>query len=246
MLTVFIISAMVLFFSRCMDQSTSTTKDARGEMYAGALSCMPCHQAIFTNYQHTSHYHTSEPLKDVRGEIFSTARFAFNDSVKVAVEKRNTGVYQVEYINGKEALAKPVDMVFGSGKNAHSFGYWEDKKLFQLPLSYFSSIQGWANSPGFPAHEAFFNRPIISRCFECHGSYIAEDAIQTESLTAIRNLDRKSIIYGIDCERCHGPAANHVNFHTQNPAVKDARYMVSWKSLATPAKAGCMCRVSFR
>jgi len=44
-------------------------------------------------------------------------------------------------------------------------------------------------------------------------------------------LDRSSIIYGIDCERCHGPAARHVQYQTENPAEKSAKYIVPIASL---------------
>lgn len=230
-LTISFITGMGLLLSRCVSESAGTAADVRGELYAGSLSCRQCHNTIYTNYQHTTHYRTSGPVKDELHISAAINHFIFNDSVKVAFEKRDSGLYQVQYIHGKQVLAKPFDIIFGSGKNAHSFGYWQDKKLYQLPLSYFTTIRGWANSPGFPAREAFFYRSIISRCFECHSSYIAEDVVQEESLIATRNLDKQSIIYGIDCERCHGPAANHVNFHTQNPAVKEVHYMASWKLL---------------
>ncbi|MDB5132594.1 MAG: hypothetical protein JWR02_2343, partial [Mucilaginibacter sp.] len=42
--------------------------------------------------------------------------------------------------------------------------------------------------------------------------------------------------YSIDCERCHGPAANHVNFQTANPTEKKARYIVTYKSLTRAQK----------
>lgn len=166
----------------------------------------------------------------------SADRFIFNEQTTVAVERRDSGIYQVAYINGKDSIAKRFEIGFGSGGRAFSFGYWQDKGLYQLPLSYFTSIHGWANSPGFPTHQANFKRPIIRRCFECHSSYIAEDTEQGESLTQIRKLDKNSIIYGIDCQRCHGPAANHVAFHTENPLVKDARYIARWSSLSREQK----------
>ena len=89
---------------------------------------------------------------------------------------------------------------------------------------------------------AFLRRNLISTgpwspaVFECHASFISEDAEQTEGLTNIRNLDEQSLIYGIDCERCHGPAADHVNFHKSNPGVKEAKYITPWKSLSRERK----------
>jgi len=171
-------------------------------------------------------------VEQLPADIVAADRFVFNPELTVAIEKRAGGVFQVAYVNGKETVVKRFDIAFGAGEKAWTFGYWQDKKLYQLPLSYFKTIGGWANSPGFPLHQAQFNRPIIGRCFECHASYIAEEEGQPQSLTATRTLDQQSIIYGIDCERCHGPAAEHVSFHTENPTVKEPKYMVSWKMLS--------------
>jgi len=44
------------------------------------------------------------------------------------------------------------------------------------------------------------------------------------------------MICQIDCERCHGPAAAHVNFQTANPDVKAARYIVSYRALSRSQK----------
>ena len=40
-------------------------------------------------------------------------------------------------------------------------------------------------------------------------------------------FDRNKIIYAVDCEKCHGPAAQHVAFQSKNPAVKEAKYIVN-------------------
>jgi hypothetical protein len=52
----------------------------------------------------------------------------------------------------------------------------------------------------------------------------------------IVEFDRSSLIYGIDCERCHGPAANHVNFHTEFPNEKKAKYITTYSSLTRDQK----------
>jgi hypothetical protein len=54
--------------------------------------------------------------------------------------------------------------------------------------------------------------------------------------------DKNSVIYNIDCERCHGPAAEHVKFQTENPGIKEARYIATYKSLSREQKIN-MCAV---
>jgi hypothetical protein len=52
----------------------------------------------------------------------------------------------------------------------------------------------------------------------------------------IDNFDQQKIIYGIDCERCHGPAAQHVSFHQEHPQEKNAKYIATYASLTRQAK----------
>ncbi len=41
---------------------------------------------------------------------------------------------------------------------------------------------------------------------------------------------------GIDCERCHGAAAQHVYYHLDNPSVKEAKYLIKENSLTQQQK----------
>jgi len=46
------------------------------------------------------------------------------------------------------------------------------------------------------------------------------------------DLDRKTLVMGIDCERCHGPGLNHVNYHGAYPHIKEAKYIVTSQTLS--------------
>lgn len=230
LLTISIITTIIVALIACMD--AAPVVDARGKAYAGAASCASCHKNIHENFLHSEHAHTSWAVNELPKDILHNDSFAFSPTSFVRIEKRDSGMYQVAYADGRETIARKFDIGFGSGEKAFTFGYWQDRKLNQLPLSYFKTIGQWANSPGFPARRAYFDRPIIRRCFECHSSYIAADVKQTESLSNVRTLDASTVIYGIDCERCHGPAAEHVNFHQKNPNEKQAQHIASWKTLS--------------
>lgn len=41
------------------------------------------------------------------------------------------------------------------------------------------------------------------------------------------SFDPKQIIYGVDCERCHGPAAEHVRFQTGHPADTVGNFIIN-------------------
>src|SRR4029078_11744663 len=43
----------------------------------------------------------------------------------------------------------------------------------------------------------------------------------------VDEYDKTQVIYGVDCERCHGPAAEHVTYQTTNPNEKKGKYIIN-------------------
>ncbi len=139
------------------------------------------------------------------------------------MEKRADGFYQVEYFRGKEKKAKRMDIVMGSGTMGQSSLYWREQNLFQLPITYFSAADQWSNSPGFP-DKVVFNRVITSRCMECHSTYVKTLSPPGREPEA---FDHQKIIYGVDCEKCHGPGAAHVKFHKEQANDTTAKHIIN-------------------
>ena len=235
-LSLFLIISVLIVIVQCTQTQTS---DPRGPAYAGSATCVKCHQDISSNYAHNAHFKTSKELPqdssqgrqrylDSLGLPLST--FVFNSGTKVGIEKRNGQLYQVAYVGGKEIKAEKTDVIFGSGHRAYTFGFWYGDTMMQMPLNYLTQAHQWVNSPGFPDDQIYFGRPIISRCLECHSSYV-----QTKNAPKGAGTDEEfmqgSILSGIDCERCHGPAADHVEFHLDNPDEKRPSHMVKYKDL---------------
>lgn len=222
-----------------MNSNTGLPDDIRGPEYAGAASCKKCHAAISENYAHDPHALTSKAASTadlVHTFDKDSNTFNYMGQMQVKVEKRDSGYYQVAYLNGKETRAEPFDVVFGSGEKAYTYGYWQEKVVKELPLSYFRSINNWASSPGFPITRVYFDRPVTGRCFECHASYIEKKELQTTSLTITEELEKGSLIYGIDCERCHGPGNKHIVFHQDHPEEKKAQFITLFKTLTRKQK----------
>jgi hypothetical protein len=223
----------------CIQYCTMPAKaDARGDDYAGSDKCIKCHRAIYTSYLQTAHFESSRPaaVHNIHGSFNEGHNIAvIGDNSKVVMEKRGDSLYQAAYENGKQVRAEHIDITFG-GRKAETYAYWKGDQSFELPISYFSNLKSWTNSPGYvPLHHAYFDRPIIQRCFECHSSYIEQLPI-TGLDKQEAQFNKSSLIYSIDCERCHGPAAEHVNFHTDNPGEKKARYIVKFSALTRAQK----------
>ncbi len=243
MVGIFIVP-IALILSQCISNTPSENIDARGNVYAGSASCMQCHKSVYSNYLHTAHYQTSREASagNVHGSFTEGANaLQLSDSVKVVMQQQGGSLYQVKYVHNKPVEKHPFDIVFG-GVKAETYLYWKNKQVLQLPVSYYNVIHAWGNSPGYEAGYADFSRVIGARCFECHSSYAKELPQITQSLTRTVELDRKAMILSIDCERCHGPAINHVNYHTEYPGQKIGKYIARYSTLTRAQKVD-MCGV---
>lgn len=239
----FTIGVLVVVLSECSNFKDRKTADIRGPRYADQQSCVKCHQGVDDSFSETSHFHTSSKLNGALKESpDADSAFAFSDSLKVVIEKRDKQTFQVAYFNNKEIEAHRFDIAFGSGEKAQTYAYWEGENLFQLPLTYYKTINSWTNSPGFPEDRIDYKRAILSRCIECHGSFAETKIVKTGSLSVGEEIVKKSIVYGIDCQRCHGPAADHVNFHEKNPEQKTAKHIIEINKLSRQQKVD-MCAV---
>jgi hypothetical protein len=202
------------------------TKTVFFQQFAGSKKCMGCHKNIYDSHVHTAHYNTSHIAleKYIKGSFEKgNNTYAYNPVLVVAMEKKDSGLFQAIYFKGERKMALPFDLVIGSGAKGQSFAYWKDNWLFQLPITYFTAADQWANSPGFP-NKVMIDRPITSRCLECHTTY----AEKLPGGDGVREpFDHNRIILGVDCEKCHGPAARHVEYQMQNPDVSTGKFIVN-------------------
>lgn len=177
--------------------------------YAGSASCQNCHKSIYETHILTAHYRDSRPPleKFIKGSFDSSRnQFRLNQFTEVTMEKTDSSFYQTAYISGVIYRREAFGMVVGSGRKGQTYLYWKGNSMFQLPISYYTPLDSWCNSPGYYTAVVYFNKEITARCMECHSTY-AKVSKDPEGVTTI---DSNSIIYGIDCERCHGPSAAHV------------------------------------
>jgi len=232
---IFCILAIFVFAAVQCTQVKSESKDSRGVAYAGSSACASCHKNLTESAVHNSHFNASKMLAKPNSADslhIPDGEFVFNERTKVRAENRADGLYQSALINGNDQKTEHTDMVFGAGNSAYTFAFWYGKQLIQMPLNYLTKERQWVNSPGFPTDQIYFGRPVVARCLECHSSFADKKLVQGANFTVQEEYVKNSVIAGIDCERCHGPAARHVTFHQENPKVKTPNYMVSYRKLA--------------
>jgi hypothetical protein len=236
-------------------------KDPRGDLFAGSAACAKCHSSLYNSYLHTAHSVASIAAteKTAQGSFAKGFNvFNINDSQKVVMEKLDSGLFQTYYINGSVKKRYRFDIVFG-GVKGETYLYWKGNELYQLPVSYFNKQRQWSTSPGYGYNLLDYSRSpraIGKQCLECHASYIKDLPGESQKFTRNEEFDKSSLIYGIDCERCHGPGAQHAAFQASHPEVKTARFIASYRSLnrsqrmdmcavCHSAKPGVMLRSAF-
>jgi cytochrome c554/c'-like protein len=192
--------------------SLSASREAR-DGFVGDVACQPCHQEKSTTYLATAHHRTSR-LPDatsiagsfVKGKNMMTT---FNPELTFRMEAREGHFYEtaVRQRNGHGTeRTEQIDLVIGSATKGQTYLYWNQNGLFELPVSYWTQLHHWVNSPGYVDGSAEFGRPVLPRCLECHATYFQP----ATSAISENHYDKDDFVLGISCERCHGPGAEHV------------------------------------
>jgi hypothetical protein len=230
-----IIIISVAGLAKCINKGNDKATGASEidfNQFAGSEKCAGCHKNIYDTHIQTAHYLTLMPPEEkfIMGSFEKGKNtYSYSPDILLSMEKRDSGFYQVVYFKGEEKKAMRFDMVIGSGVMGQSFLSWRKDKLYQLPITFFTAANQWSNSPGLRSDKVVIDKPVTSRCLECHASYA--QGISGPPLEPME-FDHNKIIYGINCEKCHGPAAKHVEYQTQNPQEKTGKFIVNPASLS--------------
>ncbi|UCE04046.1 MAG: hypothetical protein JSW67_07705 [Candidatus Latescibacterota bacterium] len=195
--------------------------------FVGAAACAECHRDRHKGFLRTNHFNTSRHAegKTIKGS-FEPGRnrlLTQKQSFYYEMQEREGGYYQVVFEGDQEIHRERFDIVVGSGKIAQTYLYWKDDALFELPVSYFTAMDSWVDSPGYPNGVALFSRPVQTRCVECHSTRFDG---KYESPVNYR-CDTQGFFLGVTCERCHGPGRDHVEFHRRNPDLETGKHVVN-------------------
>jgi len=182
-----------------------------GVRFVGSDGCLPCHKSIVEEFRATGHNKSLQkgsPQSLVFGRLGKQTAF-------VGLPERNY-LYMLEeqgdelhfqarptFVDTAVHTAK-VEYVLGSGKRGQGFlaetGPKGDRKLLQLPISYYTVKKDWGLSPGQDAHllsNPLKFREVRMECLRCH------------TTQPPRVNDEKT--EGVSCESCHGPGGRHVD-----------------------------------
>jgi hypothetical protein len=180
----------------------------------GDSTCLSCH-ADKASYEGTAHRLTSRhPSPASMAGDFTGPRSVLrtpNPSLHFRMSADSAGFHQTAVEGtGMDTTTRTerVAYVAGSNRKGQSYLYWRGDSLYQMPISYWKTLNTWINSPGpgYTDGRANFDRAVAPRCFECHATWIEAKP----DLGVVNRFDSTGAILGITCERCHAGGREHV------------------------------------
>jgi len=189
---------------------------------AGAQSsrvCAGCHRTVWDTYQRTGmgrSFYRPSPGKTIGDFTKNNTYFHKPSNTYFTMLERDGKYFQRRYqldSSGKQVnvMEKQIDYVMGSGNHARTYlNRTKANTLIELPLGWYAEQGGYrAMNPGYdrPNHDGF-RRPITYDCMFCHNAYPRIPAGHDQPLAEAVYAD--PLPEGIDCQRCHGDGARHV------------------------------------
>ena len=192
--------------------------------YVGISRCQECHAQIFIDQRSSRHAQTFRERGDL-GDVPLPGRPrpdpARPDVTNSLDFQGRDLVFRTHKPNGD--LEAIVQFVMGSGNRGMTLvGEDSEGGWHELRLSYYRSIAGWDHSPGHQVQPQSPNEylgvpqdpDMLRRCLSCHTTRARTSPNGRELITVGGR--------GFDCERCHGPAGNHlaaVDVKFDEPAI---------------------------
>jgi hypothetical protein len=170
------------------------------------VTCATCHAGVAGSYAHAPMRHAMEPadanpVLQVHPNL-STQLNGYSYSVQT---KDGRSTYTVSDASGSMSL--PIHWVFG--QHSQTYVLEKDGKLYESLVSYFPREQGLATTPGDQDLKPKNLTEAMGRelsqweslsCFNCHASNTASGT----------HLKLDTLIPGVECERCHAGAQQHM------------------------------------
>jgi len=227
--------------------------------FVSSDACRACHPGNYASWHDSFHRTMTQvaspdtvrgPFDDVRlenrgrsyhlqrrdDEFWVTMPDAdWEDSMQIAGQDLRT-------INDPPIVTRRVVLVTGSH---HMQNYWvtsvRSNELYMLPFCYHLGEQRW-----FPSEDSFLKPPEAPRsfshwnsnCIRCH-SLAGNPGLDPATIDMRHNpsgiLTSEVVEFGISCEACHGPAAEHIALH-RNPLNRLRSHGRADPTIVNPAR----------
>ncbi|RMF42471.1 MAG: tetratricopeptide repeat protein [Planctomycetota bacterium] len=200
--------------------------------YLGFAACRECHAERVAECETTPHFQTCRyPTTDRMPRRF----FSANPADRTFVVPGTSIRFEMNYTDGQftqtasqgtpplgSQTTSTIDLVYGA-KNTSDEVYlsWHpDGQMRELPVGWVDAHQAWGAAGFDRLGGGDFGRELTVRCFECHNTWFQHVPGTLGTYTP------GHLLAGVTCERCHGPAQEHVQFHRDHPTAVDTRGIV--------------------
>ncbi len=201
----------------------ATVQATREAQYVGKDSCRDCHTEEWNSYLKTHHSRALEPVN--LDQEPPDAKFYHEPSRRQFISRRQDGkLIHSEILSdseGKALIEQTFEVRWAVGSGHHSRSYFVERGgfLFESPITWYASRQGWWVSPGYDqAMHDSFERPVDAGCVHCHAG-----RVETQDGNRYRFRMTETVI---GCESCHGPGSKHVEAH-QNGSTDVAQTIIN-------------------
>lgn len=183
--------------------------------YAGSQSCVKCHAEVVAKYaghpmaQAMATVNQASPLED-----YSQTEFSPAPDLTYYVERQGDQVFHHEVRKDADGnviydQGMPVHFACGSGARGRTYLINDEGRLTASMISWYADGNTWGLSPGYrPLLNERFERRCSEGCISCHAGLSTP-----HDTDANRFANPPFVEMGISCERCHGPAQDHITFH---------------------------------
>lgn len=188
--------------------------------YVGAQACVVCHAEICDSYAKTAMGRSAAPAAVAPSiENYAQDWVIASHGFRYRAEQNDGKIIHHEQLvdsdgNVLAQHSEPIDWEIGSGTRGRSYLIQRGDQMVMSPLTWYSMGERFDISPGYAGSNRHFERPVGEGCTQCHVGQMA--------LLDNQRPDRFGSpafpVPQIDCERCHGPAADHVHFQTERKA----------------------------
>ncbi len=202
--------------SNAVGSNRNAGRDPSYHEYVGDRACRDCHPGESALHDRSGHSHTLRPAaagelaRWLDGREFKDPelaqvnwRFALSNGQLIATRTATEKVE--EYV---------LEYVFGSGRHASTFVSLLDRDpihptLLEHRLTYFAHADSLGLTPGHAgklsgntSHGRVMETTLVLQCFHCHSTVTSDRGSQ--------QLDERTMIPNVSCERCHGPGKSHI------------------------------------
>ncbi|MEO1382025.1 MAG: multiheme c-type cytochrome [Bacteroidota bacterium] len=222
---------VVLLTARCSQRLTTYASLDPQTTYVGIQACQPCHQKITQSYLETgmgkSLYRPSAQniIEEIGKIVYDPSTDFYYQSIWEGNEMF-IREFRIAGVDTSHQRKEKVDYIVGSGHQTRSYLLQRNGYLFEFPITWYVNKGIWDLSPGYEGNNSRFDREIGLECLACHTGYVEQEA---ETKNRYRYISE-----GIDCEKCHGPGAEHIK-RIQEGQLIDVGVEVDY-SIVNPAK----------